>query len=136
MISIKRVDQNHAPEVARLINAGGEVKTKYTPNKVTKQRHYVAIKNNKIAGCIGLCGLSYYMDEIQHIRVKPEFRRNDVGSYLVKEVIKKSPKPLLISVIKKDNLPSIKLHRKIGFKRIIDFQNTYGNEADIFLFRK
>ena len=28
MISIKRVDQNHAPEVARLINAGGEVKTK------------------------------------------------------------------------------------------------------------
>ena len=58
---------------------------------------------------------------IWEILVDKKYAGQGIGSSLLKYAIEKFPKHTFYSCIEKENIASIKLHKKFGFKEIYDF---------------
>jgi GNAT superfamily N-acetyltransferase len=78
-------------------------------------RYYAAVEDGVIKGCVGILFRSWYMSEIRHLFVSPEFRQNGVGGFLIEEALKKIKTPLAVSTVRADNPVSIRLFQNAGF---------------------
>jgi RimJ/RimL family protein N-acetyltransferase len=78
---------------------------------------YIAKIDDKYIGFIGF--LNYNNDIYISININPDFRGNGYGSKILKEVLNKIEYGITINAeIIKDNLASIKLFEKCGFKLV------------------
>lgn len=94
---------------------------KYFQEKVKKKEGYVAIENKKIAGILAFTKIFFdeadYLDEV--IVVK-KFRNRGIASTLIKkfeENAKKRKSRRIFSSTEPTNKISIKMHKKLDYKR-------------------
>ena len=87
----------------------------HNPNAVIQGRYYTAVEDGVIKGIMGLLWRSWYLTELRHLYVKPEFRRNGVGTFLVGKVLERVKTPLVCCTVREDNEGSLTLFRCEGF---------------------
>ncbi len=83
----------------------------------------VAVEDDEVIGFIFAQMLHHVCDEdnllwIENMGVHPFFRRNEIGHRLLRECIRKGMEmgaTVAHSTIQPDNVPSILLHKKLGF---------------------
>ncbi len=92
-----------------------EMVSAYNDGASITGRHYAAVEDGVIKGCVGILFRSWYMSEIRHLFVLPEFRRNGIGEFLIEEAVKKIITPLAVSTVRADNPVSIRLFQHVGF---------------------
>ena len=80
-------------------------------------RLYIAFFNKEVAGCIALRKIDNENCELKRLYVKPEYRGKNIGSYLVKHIIKDA-KEIGYKHILLDTLPfletAINMYKKYG----------------------
>lgn len=90
-------------------------------------RLYLAFCDNNPAGCIGLRKIDNENCELKRLYVKPEYRGKNIGSHLVKHVIKDA-KEIGYKHILLDTLPfletAISMYKRYGFYEIESYNNT------------
>ena len=90
-------------------------------------RLYLALKDNKIAGCVALRHLDDENGELKRLYVRPEFRGNGIASLLMEKIIEDARLPELES--------AVKLYLKLGF----EFTSSYNDspvEKTLFMKKK
>ena len=90
-------------------------------------RLYLAFCNDELAGCIGLRKIDNNTCEMKRLYVKPYFRENGIGRFLVKRIIEDA-KEIGYSQMRLDTLPFLdtatKLYKKHGFYEIPCYNNN------------
>lgn len=90
-------------------------------------RLYLIYYNNNLAGCIGLRKIDEATCELKRLYVKPQFRKNGIGDFLVKKIIADA-KEIGYAKMRLDTLPFLKsaerLYRKNGFYDIPCYNNS------------
>ncbi len=90
-------------------------------------RLYVAFYNKNVAGCIALRKLDDENCELKRLYVKPEYRGNNIGEFLVKHIIEDA-KEIGYKYILLDTLPfletAITMYKKHGFYEIESYNNS------------
>lgn len=90
-------------------------------------RLYLVYWNENLAGCIGLRKISDSICEMKRLYVRPDFRKNGIGDYLVKRIIEDA-KEIGYKKMRLDTLPFLtsaeKLYRKNGFYDIPCYNNS------------
>ena len=84
---------------------------------------FVALEEDEVVGFIFAQVLHHICDEdnvlwIENMGVHPYFRRNMIGYQLLRECVRKGREmgcTIAHSMIQEDNVPSILLHKKLGF---------------------
>lgn len=77
-----------------------------------RKRLFALYEKGKIAAYV-----AYHIDEsVGALYVDPQFRKKGLGARLMKEAFKNYKEGIRYSQIVSDNIPSIKLHEKIGCK--------------------
>ena len=87
----------------------------HNPGAVIQGRYYMAVEDGVIKGIVGLLWRSWYLTELRHLHVKPEFRRNGVGTFLVEKALERVKTPLVCCTVREDNEGSLTLFRCEGF---------------------
>ncbi|MDA8170716.1 MAG: GNAT family N-acetyltransferase [Nitrospiraceae bacterium] len=108
MPEFKKAREDDFPEVQRLLFA-------HNPNAVIQGRYFMAVEDGVIKGIVGLLWRSWYLTELRHLYVKPEFRRNGVGTFLVEKALERVKTPLVCCTVREDNEWSLTLFRCEGF---------------------
>ena len=108
MLEFKRAKGSEFPEVERLLCT-------HNPNAVIQGRYYTAREGGAIKGVVGLLWRSWYLTELRHLYVKPEFRRTGIGSSLVEGALKKVKTPLVCCTVRVGNEESLRLFEREGF---------------------
>ena len=100
------------------------LKEKYGP---PYGRLYLAFFDGTIAGCIALRKLDNENCELKRLYVKSEYRGKNIGSHLVKHIIKDA-KEIGYKHILLDTLPfletAISMYKRYGFYEIESYNNT------------
>lgn len=90
-------------------------------------RLYIAYVDGKPAGCIALRKLSHKNCELKRLFVRPEFRRNNLGRLLIKQIIEDA-KLIGYESIFLDTLPFLKtaiyLYKDFGFIETSPYNNS------------
>ncbi len=90
-------------------------------------RLYIAFFNKEVAGCIALRKIDNENCELKRLYVKPEYRGKNIGSNLVKHIIKEA-KEIGYKHILLDTLPfletAIGMYKKYGFYEIESYNNS------------
>ena len=101
-------------------------------------RLYLALKDNKIAGCVALRRLDDENGELKRLYVRPEFRGNGIASLLMEKIIEDVREVGYRSIFL-DTLPelesAVKLYLKLGF----EFTSPYNDspvEKTLFMKKK
>ena len=87
----------------------------YNPGAIIQGRYYMAVEDDAIKGVVGLLWRSWYLTELRHLFVKPEFRRQGIGTFLVEKALKKVRTPLACCTVRDGNEGSPTLLRRAGF---------------------
>ncbi len=90
--------------------------SEYSAGAGISGRYYTAVDEGIIKGCVGILLRSWYMSELRHLFVRPEFRQNGIGGFLLKEALKKVNTPLAVCTVRADNPVSIQLFKNAGFR--------------------
>ena len=94
----------------------------------------MALEDGVIKGVIGLLWRSWYLTELRHLYVKPEFRRNGIGKFLVQEAMKKIKTPLACCTVRDGNDESLRLFERVGFSVVRGFINPEtGNRVSLLM---
>ena len=123
---IKRATLRRVKEMVQEYNSGSGFCSRY----------YVAVNEGTIKGCIGILFRSWYMSEVRHLCVKPEFRRRGIGSFLVREVLKKVRTSLIATTVRTDNPVSIQLFRNAGFRIVETIVNRRTGHEVVMMVKK
>lgn len=104
----------------------------------TNSQYIVAKLNNEI---IGFGGIWKAVDDIHitDIVVKEVFRRQNIGSIILKQLIDLAKKQTITSItleVNSNNIPAQKLYEKFGFKRIGLRKKYYNNTDDAVIMTK
>ena len=100
---------------------------------------YIVTKlNNEI---VGFGGIWKAVDDIHitDIVVKKSFRRQNIGSILLKQLIALAEKENITSItleVNSNNIPAQKLYEKFGFKRVGLRKKYYNNTDDAVIMTK
>ena len=90
-------------------------------------RLYLVYYKEALAGCIGLRKISNDICEMKRLYVRPLFRKNGIGDFLVKRIIADA-KEIGYKKMRLDTLPFLtsaeKLYRKNGFYDIPCYNNS------------
>lgn len=90
-------------------------------------RLYLAIFDGNVAGCIALRKLDAENCELKRLYVKPKYRGKNIGSILVKHIIKEAKK-IGYKHILLDTLPfletAINMYKRYGFYEIESYNNS------------
>ncbi len=90
-------------------------------------RLYLAFYKEDLAGCIGLRKINDTACEMKRLYVKPNFRKNGIGEFLVKKIIEDA-KEIGYLQMRLDTLPFLdtatKLYKKHGFYEISCYNNS------------
>ena len=127
-LEFKRVKENRFPEVESLLCA-------YNPDAVIQGRYYMAVEDSAIKGIVGLLWRSWYLTELRHLLVKPEFRGMGIGSFLVEGALKKVKTPLACCTVRVGNEESLRLFEREGFVATRRFVNTETGNTVCLLMR-
>ena len=100
---------------------------------------YIVAKSN--TEIIGFAGIWKAVDDIHitDIVVKKSFRRQNIGSILLKQLISLSKKQNVTSItleVNSTNLPAQKLYENFGFKRVGLRKKYYNNIDDAIIYTK
>ena len=126
-LEFKRVRESGLPELERLLSA-------YNPNAVIQGRYYMVVEEGTIKGVVGLLWRSWYLTELRHLYVKPEFRRSGVGRFLVGNALGEVETPLACCTISARNEESAAVFRSLNFLPARRFHNERtGNEVILYL---
>ncbi|MDA8091544.1 MAG: GNAT family N-acetyltransferase [Nitrospiraceae bacterium] len=87
----------------------------HNPGAVIQGRYYMAVEDGVIKGIVGLLWRSWYLSELRHLYVKPEFRRTGIGAFLVEKALERVKTPLACCTVREDNEGSLTLFRCEGF---------------------
>ena len=104
----------------------------------TNSQYIVAKLNNEI---IGFGGIWKAVDDIHitDIVVKEVFRRQNIGSIILKQLIDLAKKQTITSItleVNSTNIPAQKLYEKFGFKRVGLRKKYYNNTDDAVIMTK
>ena len=95
-------------------------------------RLYLVYCGESLAGCIGLRKISNDICEMKRLYVRPLFRKNGIGDFLVKRIIADG-KEIGYKKMRLDTLPFLtsaeKLYRKNGFYDIPCYNNSPMNSS-------
>jgi N-acetylglutamate synthase-like GNAT family acetyltransferase len=85
--------------------------------QIAMDAHYfvLTVPDQGRVAAVGLRRLNWCMTEVKHLVVRPDERRKGYGSSIVRLVLERVRTPLAIATIRKDNLFSQDLFRKLGF---------------------
>lgn len=90
-------------------------------------RLYLAYYEGELAGCIGLRKIDGQSCEMKRLYVRPQFRGNHIGDYLVKRIIEEA-KEIGYSYMLLDTLPfledAIHMYKKYGFYEISNYNDS------------
>ncbi|MBQ4536094.1 MAG: GNAT family N-acetyltransferase [Lachnospiraceae bacterium] len=90
-------------------------------------RLYLAYFEKQLAGCVGLRKINGSDCEMKRLYVRPQFRGNHIGDYLVKFIIEEARK-IGYSHMLLDTLPfldtAIQMYKKHGFYEISSYNNS------------
>lgn len=90
-------------------------------------RLYLAYYDDELAGCIGLRKIDNKNCEMKRLYVRPQFRKNHIGSQLVQKIIEDA-KEIGYSYMLLDTLPFLKsaihMYKKYGFFEIARYNNS------------
>lgn len=90
-------------------------------------RLYLVYWDEALAGCIGLRKINNDVCEMKRLYVRPAFRKNGIGDYLVKRIIEDA-KEIGYSKMRLDTLPFLKgaerLYIRNGFYEIPCYNNS------------
>ena len=87
----------------------------HNPDAVIQGRYYMAVEDGVIKGIVGPLRRSWYLTELRHLYVKPEFRRKGIGTFLVEKALERVKTPLVCCTVREDNEGSLTLFRCEGF---------------------
>jgi GNAT superfamily N-acetyltransferase len=126
-LEFKRVRESGLPELEMLLCA-------YNPNAVIHGRYYMAVEEGAIKGVVGLLWRSWYLTELRHLYVKPEFRREGIGRFLVGNALHKVETPLACCTVSARNEASAAVFRSLNFLPVRSFHSERtGNEVILHL---
>lgn len=99
-------------------------------------KYFVVLNENDDILAFG--GLWFNIDEahIMNIAVKREFRRNHIGTELLKFLIdeaKKENKNCITLEVREDNIPAIELYKKLEFSEVGKRKKYYDNLFDAII---
>lgn len=112
-------DYQIAYQIALLLNKNNMLNKEYDVNSIIKNqvKYFIEIKDNNVIGCIGLLEESK-LDKILHISVDETERKRGVGYRLLNSVLYSSTKNELYMHVRENNIPSLRLSKKLGFRII------------------
>lgn len=104
----------------------------------SNSQYIVAKLNNEI---VGFAGIWKAVDDIHitDIVVRKDFRRQSIGSILLKQLISLAKKQNITAItleVNYTNLPAQKLYEKFGFKRVGLRKKYYNNTDDAVIMTK
>lgn len=91
--------------------------------------HYAFVEDGFLKGVIGLKRKSWYMTEVCHLAVKPEYQHTGIAEKMVAEVLTKVETPLAACTVPVGGSESYRLARKFGFNVCHAFNNSRGNQV-------
>lgn len=80
---------------------------------------FAAVKDGKVAGVIVLYPLTHEAVEIKNIAVRPEFQGQGIGSYLIKDAVRRAAAKKLKTVFiatADSSIRQLDLYQKLGFE--------------------
>lgn len=90
-------------------------------------RLYLAYCDGVLAGCIGLRKLDEENCEMKRLYVRPDFRRRNIGGYLVKKILEDA-REIGYAHVLLDTLPfletAIRMYKQYGFYEIPSYNNS------------
>ena len=108
-------------------NYDDEIKHLETKYGLPNGRLYLCYYNQKLAGCIGLRQIDKENCEMKRLFVKPEFRGNHIGNYLIEKIIDDA-KRIGYKYMLLDTLPflesALHMYKKYGFYEISSYNNS------------
>jgi len=122
------MDKLIAQQIVNLVNKQNRLHKKLTAESVLEhadQYYYITI-GNKLIGCVKVVDVTWYLCELRHLSVIPEYQHRRIGKHLVTKAIetgKKHYKYVIQLTVREDNLSAISLFKKTGFKQTVNFVN-------------
>lgn len=94
-------------------------------------RYYVVVDEGKIKGVVALKRRSWYLTELRHLVVLPEYRESGIAKMIVQSALAEVKTPLACCTIREDNPISLRLFSNFDFHRRAHFRN--GEDSIWFL---
>ena len=129
-------DREIACQIAILLNNNNRLSKYHDVSSIINNpvHYFVELLEQTVIGCVGL-KKENKMDKIIHLSVANSMRTFGIGNKLLNTVILNSSKDILYMKIRDDNVASISLANKLGFK-IIAYTPKYNyNIFTLCLFR-
>lgn len=102
---------------------------------ILRTPHYVFLQGSKIAGSCALGRSNSFSSELHHLWVRPEFRRQGVGLFIVRWALGKCEKPFIAATVRGDNTASKMLFDRLGFRPSVYFEGQGGCEVAVLVRR-
>lgn len=100
-----------------------------TPEPVMTGTHYAFVEDGFLKGVVGLKRKSWYMTEVCHLAVKPEYRNQGIAEKMVSEVLTRIETPLAVCTVPVGGSESYRIARKFGFTVCHVFNNSKGDQV-------
>ena len=112
--------QEIAKQVAKLLNIHNKLYRKHTPHSIMQSAadYFVEIVGDRVVGCTALLKEFPTMSKSYHTCVLPEYRRRGLGVKLLSTAVNNCTTPYAYGTIREDNIASLKLVSKLGWKYI------------------
>jgi ribosomal protein S18 acetylase RimI-like enzyme len=110
---------NMERQIAELLNTHNQLDKKYDEKGIRRgEARYLFIhKDGEVWGAVGIQRIRYLYTIIKHLTVKPEYRRKGMALALMEMALNNTNTPFVLSTVREDNIPSISLLEKLGFKK-------------------
>lgn len=123
-------------QIAQMLNSYSDLTVQYDSSMIRNSsiRHlYLSTKDGIIVGVVGVQRLSPHISEIKHLVVPPVLRRHGLAKRLMKMAFKETTTPTVMTTIRAENTPSIRLCTGLGFRIVEDYNNCSGKNILILI---
>lgn len=124
--------EKEAEEIAQLINLRNQLTKTYLYSDIlSKSENYVFIKeNNKVIACAESKKVQWYQNEITHVSIEEDYEGKGYGSKILQLAEDKAMMNnvrILQCTIRANNVNSIRLFSRKGYKEVNTFHNPLTN---------
>ena len=124
-------------QIAILLNTYSNLALHYTASKIRHGKvKYLCLRyNGYVVGTVGIQKVNYYLTEIKHLCVMPNFRGKGLAKKLIRMAVDAVPTSLAISTIRAENESSQAVLKSLGFEQQTAFRSKYdGGEVRLFTY--
>jgi len=109
-----------AAQIAQLLNAQNRLYTFHTQRSImdSMASYFVEVSNGKIVGCTALLREFSTLSKSFHTSVSPTYQRRGLAVKLLSTAIANCKTPYIYGTVREDNIPSLNLIKKLGWKFI------------------